>query len=576
MARPWLLTAVGSGIFSSFLLISQSAVMSSLLYQLVTKAADKRDLVHPLLFLLLLITGRAICSLVKDRAGFRCGKQIRVCIRELILNKLGELGPGYIQGQPAGFWATLTLDQVESMQDFFAQYLPQMFLSIFVPLIILMVVFPINWAVGLIFLVTAPLVPLIMALIGIKVANVSRNNFETLQRLSGHFYDRLQSMTTIKMFHRIQAESEKLLVVSNFFRKRTMKLLRIAFLSSAVIEFFTSVSIAIVAVYFSLGLIGKFSFGYPGSELTLSSGLFILILAPEFYRPLRELGTLYHAKQQAIGAAESIFDFLGSDPEKVTSGKQKIPSGSLITLEVDSLEVLSPGSGDVLVGPVSFNLPPTRHVAIVGSSGSGKTSLVSALLGFLPYRGKIRINGISLRSLDLADWRTHISWVGQNPVLVHGSIRDNITLGKTNIDDQAVDRVLKQSLAKDFVDRHGLDHLISDRSRGLSLGQVQRLAIARASVQDGTLWLLDEPTASLDTRSGQAVMSFLRRRTVSKTMLLVTHQLELIKAAEKILVLSDGKVVQQGCYDELSSIDGVLKVMISTNKILKKYPIKED
>ncbi|RLQ16420.1 heme ABC transporter permease/ATP-binding protein CydD [Vibrio sp. SBT000027] len=564
LAKRWLMIAISLGVLSSVFLIAQAALLASILHQLIIDNVDKSELVGHFAGLALSVVGRAGCTWGREIAGYRCGEQIRVYIRQLILDKLRELGPAYIKGKPAGTWATLLLEQVEDMQDFFSRYLPQMSLSVMIPFIILVVVFPVNWAAGLIFLITAPLVPMFMALVGMKAADANRKNFKALQRLSGHFYDRLQSMTTIRLFDRTNAETEVLKGASEVFRTRTMDVLKIAFLSSAVLEFFTSISIAMTAVYFGFTYIGELNFGHYGAGITLFAGLFILILAPEFYQPLRDLGTFYHAKQQAVGAAESIVEFLETDITKVKSGDTQLDPAQGINIEATDLKVLSP-EGVQLVGPISFALNTRQSTALVGPSGAGKTSLINAILGFMPYEGSLKINGIELRDLDLASWRKTISWVGQNPLLLHGSIRDNVTLGKHDIADQVVENALEQSFASEFVNEHGLDYMISDRSGGLSVGQSQRLALARAMIQDGQFWLLDEPTASLDTRSEQLVMKGINSNIESRTALLVTHQLAPLKSVDNILVMRDGGLVEQGHYSQLSTAGGLFEEMLNAN-----------
>ncbi|MEZ8376346.1 cysteine/glutathione ABC transporter permease/ATP-binding protein CydD [Vibrio cyclitrophicus] len=564
LAKRWLMIAIGLGVLSSVFLIAQAALLASILHQLIIENVDKSELVGHFAGLALSVVGRAGCTWGREIAGYRCGEQIRIYIRQLILDKLRELGPAYIKGKPAGTWATLLLEQVEDMQDFFSRYLPQMSLSVMIPFIILVVVFPVNWAAGLIFLLTAPLVPMFMALVGMKAADANRKNFKALQRLSGHFYDRLQSMATIRLFDRTNAETEVLKGASEVFRTRTMDVLKIAFLSSAVLEFFTSISIAMTAVYFGFTYIGELNFGHYGVGITLFAGLFILILAPEFYQPLRDLGTFYHAKQQAVGAAESIVEFLETDITKVKSGDTQLDQAQGINIEAQALKVLSP-EGVQLVGPISFALNTRQSTALVGPSGAGKTSLINAILGFMPYEGSLKINGIELRDLDLASWRKTISWVGQNPLLLHGTIRDNVTLGKIDITDQIVENALEQSFANEFVSEHGLDYMISDRSGGLSVGQSQRLALARAMIQDGQFWLLDEPTASLDTRSEQLVMKGINSNIESRTALLVTHQLAPLKSVDNILVMRDGGLVEQGHYSQLSTAGGLFEKMLNAN-----------
>ncbi|EKO3563384.1 cysteine/glutathione ABC transporter permease/ATP-binding protein CydD [Vibrio fluvialis] len=569
LAKRWLMLAVGLGVLSSVFLLAQAALLASILHQLIIEHVDKHQLIPYFVGLAVTIAIRAGCSWARELAGFRAGQQIRIYIRQLIFDKLRALGPAYIKGKPAGAWATLTLEQVENMHDFFARYLPQMSLSVLIPFVILIVVFPVNWAAGLIFLITAPLVPLFMALVGIKAADAGRKNFKALQRLSGHFYDRLQSMTTIRLFDHTSAETEQMQGASEVFRKRTMDVLRIAFLSSAVLEFFTSISIAITAVYFGFSFIGELNFGGYGASVTLFAGIFVLVLAPEFYQPLRDLGTFYHAKQQAVGAAESIVEFLNIDVSQVQSGSQTLPEMKGVEIVARDLEVFSP-EGKRLVGPLTFTLNSQQTTALVGPSGAGKTSLINAILGFMPYRGSLSINGIELSELDHAHWRKQISWVGQNPLLVHGTIRDNVTLGKSNIADTQVQAVLDSSFAAEFVSKHGLDYPISDRSGGLSVGQSQRLALARAMLQNGQFWLLDEPTASLDARSEQLVMQGLNQQITHKTALLVTHQLLPLKSVNQILVMQDGQLVQVGDYATLSQQEGLFATMLASNQALQE------
>ncbi|WP_114784611.1 heme ABC transporter permease/ATP-binding protein CydD [Vibrio tetraodonis] len=567
LAKRWLITAVGLGILSSLFLLAQAALLATILQQLIIDQVPKQQLI-PLFFALCGVIGiRALCSWGRELAGYRCGEQVRLYIRQLILDKLRELGPAYIKGKPAGAWATLLLEQVEDMHDFFARYLPQMSLAVIVPVVILVMVFPVNWVAGLIFLITAPLVPLFMALVGMKAADANRKNFKALQRLSGHFYDRLQSMTTIRLFDRTQAETEVMRGASEVFRSRTMDVLKIAFLSSAILEFFTSISIALTAVYFGFAFIGEINIGDYGLGVTLMAGLFILILAPEFYQPLRDLGTFYHAKQQAVGAADSIVEFLETEATSVRSGNNKLSVTDGVTICANNLEVFSP-QGQKLLGPINFEIKSNQHTALVGPSGAGKTSLINAILGFLPYEGSLTINGVERTQLDLADWRDKISWVGQNPLLVHGTIRENITLGKNDVSEDEIQNALKESYASEFVEQHGLDYPISDRSGGLSVGQAQRVALARAMMQNGNFWLLDEPTASLDARSERLVMKGLSNQIEGKTSLMVTHQLQPLKNVSQILVMENGLIVQQDSFSVLSNQEGLFKQMLAANQAL--------
>ncbi|WP_122035508.1 cysteine/glutathione ABC transporter permease/ATP-binding protein CydD [Aliivibrio sp. EL58] len=564
LAKKWLTLSIGLGFLSSLFLIAQAALLADILHQLIIEQVDKYELISHFVAILAIVAIRAACSWGREIAGYRCGEYVRVHIRQLVMNKLQELGPAYIKGKPAGTWATLLLEQVEDMQDFFSRYLPQMSLSVLIPFAILIVVFPQNWAAGLVFLLTAPLVPLFMALVGMGAADANRRNFKALQRLSGHFYDRLQSMTTIRLFNKTAQETEHLHGASEIFRKRTMEVLRLAFLSSAVLEFFTSISIAIVAVYFGFTFIGELDFGHYGTTVTLFTGLFILILAPEFYQPLRDLGTFYHAKAQAVGAAESLVEFLNTDTNAQTNGTQKVSDSTTLDIQVTDL-VVTTHDDKTLLGPISFHLLESSQTALVGPSGAGKTSLINAILGFLPYQGSIKINGIELSELDKKQWYQDINWVGQNPTLVHGTIEENITLGKQEITKDQLDSASKQAFANEFIDDLGYQHAISDRSGGLSVGQAQRLALARALLQQGRLWILDEPTASLDAKSERLVMKSLNEATQGLTTLMISHRLDQLHAMNTILVMDKGQVVQSGSFDEIKD-SGLFATMLAAKQ----------
>ncbi|MEQ9916795.1 cysteine/glutathione ABC transporter permease/ATP-binding protein CydD [Pectobacterium aroidearum] len=564
LAQRWLRISLLLGFLSGALIVAQAWLLATLLHALIIEHAPRESLLSPFLLLIATFILRALNSLLRERVGFLCGQAVRQQIRKLVLDRLQQLGPAWVQGKPAGSWATMILEQVDDMQDYYARYLPQMYLAALIPLLILITIFPLNWAAGLILFLTAPLIPLFMALVGMGAADANRRNFQALARLSGHFLDRLRGMETLRLFHRGKAETEQIRHASEDFRSRTMEVLRMAFLSSGVLEFFASISIAVVAVYFGFSYLGELDFGHYGMGVTLFAGFLVLILAPEFFQPLRDLGTFYHAKAQAIGAAESLVTFLAEEGETVGFGTQTFSSDTAITIRAEDLVVLAP-NGTPLTQPLTFDIRAGERIALVGLSGAGKSSLLNALLGFLPYRGSLTVNGQALNTLTPESWRKQLSWVGQNPHLPEQTLRSNILLGNPQASIVELQRAIERAYVQEFLPQlpQGLETTIGDGAARLSVGQAQRVAVARALIHPCNLLLLDEPSASLDAHSEELVMTALNEAARHQTTLLVTHQLADITEYDAIWVMDGGQLVQQGDYQTLRAEAGLFATLLA-------------
>jgi ATP-binding cassette, subfamily C, bacterial CydD len=563
--RRWIGLSIGFGMGQGMLMVAQAWLLATLLHGFIIEGTTPTESI-PLFIALVLVTAlKAGLAYGREIASFKAGSAVRQAIRELVLTRLARLGPAYIQRRPAGSWASLLLEQIEDMQDFFSRYLPQMAVAVFIPVVILVSVFPVNWAAGIILLGTAPLIPLFMILVGVGAADANRRNFQSLARLSGHFLDRLKGLRTLQLFLRTQAEGEAIRDASEDFRERTMEVLRLAFLSTAVLEFFAAIAVALVAVYFGFSYIDHLNFGNYGVKVTLFTGLFVLFLAPEFYAPLRELGAHYHAKAQAIGAAEQLLEFLEAEVSEPASGSAPFHAEGPIKIEAKSLEVLS-AEGKVLVGPIDFQLTPGSRTALVGISGAGKSSLVNALLGFAPYRGELKVNGQELATLDMSQWRLQLGWLSQNPQLFHASLRDNLLLAKPSASDAELEAALKRAEAWEFAKEKGFDYRVGDQAGGLSVGQAQRLALARTLLKSTQLMVLDEPTASLDRHSERAIMSTLEQAAAGQTLLMITHHLDQLTKMDKILVLERGQLVEQGNFQQLSEAKGPFARLLSQHQ----------
>ena len=537
---------------SALILVAQTYFLATLLDKLIIQKVPRDELIPYFLGLIIGFGLRAIILWAREKIGFQSGQLLRNHIRQKILDKIHLVGPATINQKPAGSWASIMLEQVENLHNFYARFLPQQSLSGIVPVVILIAVFPLNWAAGLILMITAPLVPVFMILVGIAAADSSQKNMETLARLSAQFLDRLRGLETLRLFNRTSEQTEHIENATEDFRETTMDVLKLAFLSSAVLEFFTSISIALMAVYFGFSYLGQIEFGTYNTPLTLFTGFFCLILAPEFYQPLRDLGAYYHDRAAGIGAADAIVDFLESDYLTVHQNEKIISLESAVEISAENLVVLST-QGSALTKPLNFQIPANHNVALVGQSGAGKTSLMNVILGFLPYEGSLKINGQELRESNLSDWRKHIAWVGQNPLLLQGTIKENLLLGDIQTSDEKIHYALSQAQATEFIDKLGLDYEIKDGGLGISVGQAQRLAIARALLRKGSLLLLDEPTASLDAQSEKLVLQALNEMSCYQTTLMITHRIEDLKQCDQIFVMQQGEIVQQGIFAELQN-----------------------
>lgn len=551
------------GFASALVIIAQAWLLASLLQALIITHQPRAELLTPFSLLLLCFVLRAVLNYGREMAGQRAGMAIRRALRQQVLDRLNTLGPAWIQGKPAGSWATLLLEQIEEMQDYYARYLPQMSLAVFIPCAILVAIFPINWAAGLILLATAPLIPFFMAMVGMGAADANRRNFLALARLSGDFYDRLRGRETLRLFDRASAEQQAITRSTTDFRQRTMEVLRLAFLSSAVLEFFASLAIAVVAVYFGFSYLGELNFGHYHSGVTLFAGFLALILAPEFFQPLRDLGTFYHAKAQAVGGADALDRFLQESPD-VQAGESGEPCAFSAPLQLQAHDlVVMTAKGEPLSQPLTFSLSAGKRVALVGQSGAGKTALMNVLLGFLPYQGSLKINGIELREISRSAWQQHLAWVGQNPHLSASTLRENVLMGRT-VSEAELENALVLAAVTEFLPRlpQGLDTPLGDGATGLSVGQAQRVAVARALLKPAQLLLLDEPGSGLDSQSEQRVMSALKQAATQQTTLMITHQLGDLASWDEIWVMQNGQLVQQGEWQQLYQQEGPLREMV--------------
>lgn len=560
-ARQWLLLSVATGICSGILLIGQAYLLSRIVHDAFMDGLNRDRLAPLFLTLLALIMLRAVLAWCREMTGFKAGAVVRGEVRKALLNHISDMGPVGISHLPTGSLVSSALEQVEALHNFVARYLPQMALAALLPLVMLAFIFPISWAAGGVLLVAAPLIPLFMILVGMGAESISQKHFQALARMSAHFLDVLRGLPTLKLFGRSKNQAGEIQKTSQVYRKRTMAVLRVAFLSSAVLEFFSAISIALVAVYLGMYYLGYIEFGAYGRSLNFSSGFFILLLAPDFFMPLRELGAHYHARADAVGAAEEILKIFDQSAMTVlkSSAAKKPPAPHKIHFQEVCVEYGR--AGQQALSGIENTIEKGERIAVVGASGSGKSTLIHLLLGFItPTNGQILIDGIPLTDLDIDAWRRYCAWIGQHPMLFTGTLWENIALARPEATAAQIEAAARRAGVLEFAGRteDGLDTMVGEQGLGLSVGQAQRVALARAFAKDAPLLLLDEPTASLDKATEAQILDDLDGWSRDRTLLIATHRPAALTLVDRIMILKKGELVAQGDYETLKRTHGEL------------------
>jgi len=530
-ARFPLILAGAAPLVGGALLVVQAWLLASVLDSAIVGQVPRHELLGGILGIAALMLLRACIAWAGERAGADASERIKRHVRQSLFQRLVRSGPYWSRGKASGELASAVVDQVEALDGFFAKYLPAMAAAAMLPVAFSVVLLPMDVVAGLVLLITAPLIPLFMALVGWGAQGASRRHLRAFARLSGFFADRLRGLSTLKLYGRAQAEAQSVVAASDALRQRTMSVLRIAFLSSAVLEFFAALGVAGVAVYIGLTYLGFLDVRW--SPLTLQAGLFCLLMAPEVYAPLRQFAAHYHDRATALAAVTQIavlFDGLPQDAgdEAVEEG---VPTAAPVHasqgagLAMTGLRVEAPGRGHAVLSDAAFTLAPGEHVALMGPSGAGKTTLIEAIARLRPAGGDIRIDGLPLAQWEEAALRQRVALIGQRPQLLAGSIADNIRLGRPGATDLQVQDAARRACVLEFAQDlpQGLDTPLGSRGHGLSGGQAQRVALARLFLRDPGLILLDEPTAHLDEATQARVLDEILEFAAGRTLLLATH-----------------------------------------------------
>ncbi|POX61339.1 ABC transporter [Streptomyces sp. Ru62] len=539
--RLFLVAVIGLGAVGAGLVIAQAMLVAEIVVGAFQHGQSVAELRTPLLLLAAVAVGRSMVAWLTELAAHRASAAVKSELRGRLLDRAAALGPGWLSGQRTGSLVTLATRGVDALDDYFSRYLPQLGLAVVVPVAVLARIVTEDWVSAAIIVCTLPLIPVFMMLIGWATQSRMERQWRLLSRLSGHFLDVVAGLPTLKVFGRAKAQAESIRRITGEYRQATLRTLRIAFLSSFALELLATLSVALVAVTIGMRLVH--------GDMDLYIGLVILVLAPEAYLPLRQVGAQYHAAAEGLAAAEEIFSVLETVvPE---SGTGAVPAGPVGGVAFEGVSVRYPGRSSDAVTGVSFTVEPGETVALVGPSGVGKSTLLSVLLGFVrPTEGRVRIGGADLAGLDLAEWRSRVAWVPQRPHLYAGTIAENVRLARPDADDGAVRRALRDAGAWEFVAAlpEGVDTVLGEDGAGLSAGQRQRLALARAFLADRPVLLLDEPTAALDGGTEGEVVAAVRRLAAGRTVVLVVHRPALLGVADRVVRLGGAaSVPSPGC-----------------------------
>ena len=537
---------IGSGFFAGVFTILQAIYLATIINDVFLKNRDLGDEQNNLILFLAVSILKTVAVWGEQYFASIVVKDVKENVRRRLLKKIKALGQTRLSSERTGELTNTIIRGTDTLEKYFSQYLPQLFLSAIIPILILLFVFPRDLLSGIVFILTAPMIPLFMYLIGSIAESLNKKQWRTLSRMSAYFLDVLQGMITLKLFNSVKSEFKKVFEITESFRTATMKVLRVAFLSALVLELLSTISIAIIAVEIGLRLLaGKIEF---------IDAMFLLVISPEFYLPIRQLGARYHAGLEGVAAFQRIEAILKlKEPE---TGNIPVNNLNLLATPItfENVSFKYEGRDENALDKASFVIHPAQTTAIVGPTGSGKSTVLNLLLKFiLPANGKIKIGNLELNKIDDNEWRKLVSWLPQNPHLFHKTIFENIALAKPDATKEEVIAAARNANIHDFIQSlpDGYNTLAGEKGSKLSGGQIQRIALARAFLKNSPVLLIDEPTANLDPLSEEKILEAMSRLMQGRTVVVIAHRLNTVRNSDNIIVLREGKVAGTGKHEEL-------------------------
>ncbi len=550
---------VAAGAAGGVFAILQAGLLSRVIGRVFLSGYTLHEVLQPMILLLAVMLCRAVCAWASERAGAAAARRVKLDLREQINQKLFRLGPVYAQERPAGEVAVLAVQGVDALDAYFSQYLPQVVLAGLVPLAVLAFVFPRDWISGAILLVTGPLIPVFMFLIGSHAERLTGRQFHALSRLSAFFLDTLQGLRALKELGRSREQVEQIRKAGEEYRQATLSVLRVTFTSALALELLGTISTALIAVQVGLRLLRGAMF--------FEDAFFLLVIAPDFYLPLRTLGLRFHAGMNGVSSARRIFELL-AEPEPAAgsraAGLKKIRlSGKEIVF--DAVRYRYRGRSEPALDGFDLRIEPGELVALVGESGVGKSTAVALLMRFIdPQEGMIRVGGVDLREIDPQAWRGQIAWVPQEPHWINGTIAENLRIANQHAGMSEWKAACEKARLLEWIQSlpDGFETQIGERGSRMSGGQAQRLALARAFLRDAPFVVMDEPAAHIDPLEDALIAEAIRALCHGRGGLVIAHRLGTVAKADRIAVLQAGKVAECGDHAALKAAGGLSTALL--------------
>jgi len=562
MKAFWMKVAVTACVIVT-LSILQGQKLAWIIDALIIKKVSIVEQIGVVAFLIVVILLKNMSSFAYEQYNRLCGIRIKERLRERLVNQILQQGPIKLKDEASGSLSSVVQTGVDQLEPYYSEFIPQIVMVMASTPLVFLTVMWVDWISGLILLVTVPFIPIFMVLIGKMATNVNQEQWKKLQQMNGHFLDVLRGLPTLRLFGRVKRQAEIVAQVNETFRESTLKVLRISFLSALVLELVATLSTAVVSV--SLGI--RLIYG----QMDFYSAFFILLMAPEYYQPIRQLGAKFHAAMGSRAAADTVFGYLNVEDNLAECTETAEAPNTVEALEQISIAIESLSFGydshTQALNKVNMIIPYRKKVALVGPSGGGKSTLVAILLGFIQdYTGTIYVNEHPKESFDESSWSHLFAYVPQNPKLFKASLWENLVFANPQVESADVHAIVEKLGLTKWVNQlpKGYETYIGEGGIALSGGQTQLIAIGRALLKNAPVLLMDEPTSALDSQTEERIRYVLDEELNDKSVMIIAHRIPTIRSADCIYYLDQGNVVEQGTHAHLTSQQGPYYESIKT------------